>query len=149
MTATTTDGRATTPRFTDVHGRAWTLTLTVGSLLDVRRETGVDLAGALKSEAALSDLIFGDPATLVGLLYVLCESQAKTAGVTPEAFGYGFDGATVEAATEALIAAVADFFPRSRIGQAIRRNLTATMRRAEDEAIKVIDAAAGASPSKI
>ncbi len=141
------DGRATAPRFTDVAGRAWTLTLTVGSLIDVRRETGVDLAGALKSESALSDLIFGDPATLVSLLYVLCETQAKAAGVTPEQFGHGFDGRAVEAATEALLTAVADFFPRSRIGQAIRRNLAATMERAEDAAIRAIDAA-GAGPSK-
>lgn len=57
------------------------------------------------------------------VLWVLCEDQAAAMKIEPEAWADLFDGATIERATTALLEAVADFFPRSRIGKAIRENL--------------------------
>lgn len=128
--------------FTDAKGRNWFLSLTVGDQLHIQRETGVDVGKAFKSVDALSDMIFADPATLVKTLWVLCESQAEKANITPEQFGYGFDGATLEGATEALLEAIADFTPRSAIGQAIRRNLKKVLAQADKAAADAIDKAA-------
>ena len=135
------------PSFVDAKNRSWQLSLTVGDLLKVRAATGVDLGAALKSETALGELLFGDPATLVATLFVLCESQAATQAVTPEEFGYGFDGPTLERATESLIGAVADFFPRSRIGKAIRQNLTRVLDTADAAAVTAITAHAAQLPT--
>ena len=131
--------------FADAKGRQWRIAITVGDLIRVRKETGVDLAAALKSESALADLMFGDPVVLVSTLYVLCEKQAGDMKVSPEDFGHGFDGPTVEAATEALMTAIADFFPRSRIGRAIRQSMRRTMDRADAAGVEAINRADGLS----
>lgn len=117
------------PKWTGSDGREWSIRLTVGSLGDVREKSGVDLGAALRSERDLADLIFGDPSALVRMLWVLIEDQAEGTGVGPIEFAHGFDGPALEAATEALLAAVADFFPRSKVGRAIRENLTQTLER--------------------
>ena len=143
METATKSGPELSSAFADAKGRQWRLAITVGDLIKVRKETGVDLAGALKSDAALADLMFGDPAGLVSTLYVLCEKQAGDMKVSPEEFGYGFDGPTVESATEALMTAIADFFPRSRIGRAIRQSMKRTMDRADEAGVLAINRADG------
>lgn len=110
-------------KFVDVNGVEWTLRLTVGMLADIKREAKFDLGEALKSETALAGLFEISPGKLVELLWVMCETQAIAKGVSPQQFGYSFDGATVGAATEALLMAIADFFPRAKVARAIRANL--------------------------
>lgn len=123
--------------FTDCEKRTWKLSLTMGSVNAVKRETGVNLALASKT-ADWVDVLFGDPERIVSVLWVLCEPQAKEAGVDAESFGYGFDGPTLEAAGMALAAAIADFFPRSRIAQAIREGLPKVMDAADQRAVEAI-----------
>lgn len=108
--------------FTDHKNDEWKLKLTVGTLGDLKRDAGVDLSKALRSAEALSDVLFGDPENLVKVLWVLCESKSKERSLSPEDFAHRFDGPTIEKATEALLDAVADFFPRTRVGQEIRAN---------------------------
>lgn len=138
-------------QFTDASGGEWVVRLTVGALADVREQAGVDLGQAIRSEGSLADLIFGDPAMLVRALWVLVESQAKAAGVDPVAFAHRFDGPTLERATEALLAAVADFFPRSKVGMMLRQNLTQAMSRLDDAIIQKLSStssgSAGTSPA--
>lgn len=124
--------------FTDAAGREWEVSLTVGDLADVRTATGFDLSGALRSEEGLVDLLFGDPARLVSVLWVLCEPAAVGTDVSPREFAHRFDGPTLEAAGEALLQAVADFFPRSRVGRAVRENLRATLDRMDEAAVAAI-----------
>lgn len=128
-------------RFKDAQGREWMLSLTVGDQLEIQRQTGVNVGAAFKSVDALSEMIFSDPATLVKTLWVLCEKQAKQASVEPEQFGYGFDGVTIEAATEALLEAIADFTPRSAIGEAIRANLKTVLMQSDRMAIEAMNKA--------
>lgn len=123
--------------FTDCKGRAWKLTLTMGSVAAVKRETNVNLALASKT-ADWVDVLFGEPERLVSILWILCEEQAKGAGIEAEEFGYGFDGPTLEAAGMALATAIADFFPRSRIAQAIREGLPKVMDAADRKAVESI-----------
>lgn len=122
--------------FTDRYGKTHTVTLTVGSLADVKRKTGVDLSRALSDSGALADLLFTDPARLVSVLYVLTGS-----GGDADEFAHAFDGPTVERASEALMGAIADFFPRSRVGKAIRENLQGML---EEMDSKLINALPGA-----
>lgn len=108
--------------FTDLNGDEWKLRLTVGTLADLRRDAGLDLSRALRSADALAEVLFGDPENLAKALWVLCETQARERNLSPEDFAHRFDGPTIERATEALLAAVADFFPRTRVGQELREN---------------------------
>lgn len=105
--------------FTDVKRDEWKVKLVVGSLADLRA-AGLDLKKAMTSAEALTEVLFGDPENLVKALWVLCETQALDKKVTPEEFAHRFDGPALEMATEALLAAVADFFPRTRVGQEMR-----------------------------
>lgn len=124
--------------FTDYTGAEWKLRLTYTSADQVKRETGVNLTVTAK-DSNWSEVIFGDPGRLVGVLWVLCEAQAKERGLTPEQFGERFDGPTLEAAGDALCEGIADFFPRSRIAKALRANLTKVVTAAEDRAIAKLE----------
>lgn len=124
--------------FVDRDGWQWKLILTVGNVADVKRETGVNLAIA-SQDMKWVELLFGDPAKLVSVLWVLCEEQAKANKLEPEAFAHVFDGATLEAAGNALAFAIADFFPRSRIASAIREGFETVLREAENRGIEAIN----------
>lgn len=126
--------------FRDQSGREWKLRLTVGAVTDVKREAGVDLGKVTLSDTAWIQFLFGDPARLVSVLWVLCEKQAQAEGVSPEQFGHLFDGATLEAAGEAFAGAIADFFPRSRIAKAIRESLGKILAATDEKAIAELNA---------
>lgn len=105
--------------FTDRNKHQLTVNLTVGAIRKVRSETGIDLGSSLTDEKALASLMFGSPDRLVSILYVLTGSTAD-----PDEFADAFDGPTLERATDALLQAIADFFPRSRIAAAIREKMS-------------------------
>lgn len=152
-------------KFADCLGREWSLNLTVGALADVRRSTDCDLGKALKDEGALVELLFSDPVRLVEVLWVLVRSQAEGATVLcgpdqgkppadAEGFARGFDGPTLERAAEALLDAVADFFPRSRVGRALRERMRQGLDRMDDAIIRQIqgqesNSSAGSSPESV
>lgn len=123
--------------FKDTAGNEWRLVLTVGSVADVLRDTGVNLALTAKG-ATWVEAIFGADGKLASVLWVLCERQAKERGVEPDAFPYLLDGGTLEAAGMALADAVADFFPRSRIAKALRVKLAQAMTEADDRAVAAL-----------
>lgn len=125
-------------KFTDHTGHEWKLLLTYGSAKRVREETGVNLALAGAGAIEWVDALFGDPGKLVGVLWELCAEQARAGNVTADQFGERFDGATLDAAGNALLEAVADFFPRSRIAQALREKLPEVVAKAEAEAVAKI-----------
>lgn len=126
--------------FTDGDGREWKLRLSVGLVAEVLRETGVEIGNEKNSQWVA--LLFGQQAKLVEVLWVLCAGQAETFGVSAEAFGYLFDGATLEAAGDALAGAVADFFPRSKISRAIKDHMGKVIQAGEERAIREMTAAA-------
>lgn len=132
--------------FTDTGGTAWKLVLTVGSVADVKRDTGVNLALTAK-DAGWVEAIFGTEGKLAEILWVLCADQAAAVGVTPERFPHRLDGLTLEAAGDALAEAIADFFPRSRIAKALRGNLSRALKTAEDKAIEALAATGSPSPT--
>lgn len=126
MTTTATppaDVPAISDTFTDAAGRRWRCRVTLGVLESVRRETGIHLGRVMQDQNALTDLLFGDPERFGRLVWCLCEADAKAADVTPEDFYAHFDGSTLQAAGEAVLAGVADFFPRSKIGARIKADM--------------------------
>jgi hypothetical protein len=145
MTVAKKKTRTPDPEFIDAVGRKWSVPLTVWHMRKINEELDVDISGAMKSGSALAQLLFGDVQQTVAILWILCEPQATAANVTPEEFGRGFDGATLEAAGEALLSAVAMFMPRSAIGTAVRDNLLGMLDQADAAGVKAINDAVRAA----
>lgn len=97
--------------FTDRSGKAWPITLTIGSLKRVKAETGIDLLDLAHHErcAQLVDRIQSDPFLLCDVIF-----SAVQPDITKEQFAESFDGDVVEAATEALLKSITDFSQSQR-----------------------------------
>jgi hypothetical protein len=94
-------------QFKDSGDRTWSLSLNLGEAKRLKDALAVDLL----DPASLQKLC-DDPYTVANVLYALCEGQAKAAGITDEQFGALLAGDTIDAATDALLAEIVDFFPR-------------------------------------
>ena len=94
--------------FEDKNGTVWELEVTVGVVKRVRAVLEIDLA---RLDETLYERLSEDPVLLVDLLWVICEKQARERNITDEQFGESLTGDAIEAATTALLEAVADFFP--------------------------------------
>jgi hypothetical protein len=118
--------------FKDSSGRDWSLSISVGSIDEVKAEAGVDLHRIRTDEKFAGELMFLDPGALVRILWVLCKDQAAERAIQPEKFAYLFDGPTQEAATEALLYGLAGFTPRSKVSQAIRAGLKESLEKMDE-----------------
>ncbi len=107
-------------RFTDTKGRTWDIELNVRQMKRVRDILGVDLVNIISTgkDGAVAtdtlDRVANDPILLVDILWVLCEGQAKSAGVTDEDFGSSLAGESIAEATRAFLDELVDFFPGAR-----------------------------------
>ncbi len=97
--------------FKDANERDWALTVNVTTRKKVQADTGFDLFGVVDEDEIKK---LQDPFLLVGVVYSLCEEQAKKSNTTPEQFAEVMVGDVLDGATEALMGAIADFFPKSR-----------------------------------
>ena len=106
--------------FTDNKGRTWEVALNIRQMKRVRDVLGVDLVNvisATKDGGVSTDTlerVANDPILLVDILWVLCENQAKEAGISDEDFGSSLAGESVEDATRAFLDELVDFFPGAR-----------------------------------
>jgi len=66
-------------------------------------------------------------------------AHPRSGSISPRDFARRFTGEVLDAAGFALAGAIADFFPRSRIAQALRENLPKLWKKAEDQMIKKIE----------
>jgi hypothetical protein len=104
---------ASPTNFTDAEGDQWAVTLTAKRITAVKVEFGLDLARLMNTNLA-GRVIPENSERLVGMLWVMCEEQAASRGVTPEAFGKRLCQERVfEAAGLVLFAALAAFFPNT------------------------------------
>lgn len=110
-------------KFEDSSGKVWTIQLNVGLVGQLRREAKFDLGGAVRDGEKLAELLFTDPEILVGILWVCCEPQAQTLGVSAEQFGFGFDGPAISRAVDALLEAIIDFFHRPATAAAMKAKM--------------------------
>ena len=106
--------------FTDEKGRSWEIELNIRQMKRVRDILGVDLVNVIQTNKDGSiatdtiDRVANDPILLCDILWVLCEQQAKLAGVTDEDFGSSLAGDSIETATRAFLDELVDFFPGAR-----------------------------------
>ena len=107
-------------QFTDTKERVWDVELNVRQMKRVRDVLGIDLVNVIQAgkDGAVAtdtlDRVANDPILLVAILWVLCEGQAKTAGVTADDFGSSLAGDSISAATRAFLDELVDFFPGAR-----------------------------------
>ncbi|WP_439628218.1 hypothetical protein [Gemmata sp.] len=124
--------------FTDASGRAWQVRITLAHVKPLR-EAGFNVS-AIGKDVGTFDVL-SDPETFARVLYLLCESQADKAGVSPEEFAAGLDGPTIHAAADALLAAVADFSHSPAVAKAVKERLPAMLADAEAKTIQLVNAA--------
>ena len=107
-------------QFTDTKDRVWEVELNVRQMKRVRDILGIDLVNVIQAgkDGAVAtdtlDRVANDPILLVDILWVLCEGQAKAAGVTDDDFGSSLAGDSIADATRAFLDELVDFFPGAR-----------------------------------
>ena len=107
-------------QFTDTKERVWDVELNVRQMKRVRDALGIDLVNVIQAgkDGAVAtdtlDRVANDPILLVDILWVLCEGQAKAAGVTDDDFGSSLAGDSISDATKAFLDELVDFFPGAR-----------------------------------
>lgn len=94
--------------FKDTNGKTWTIDLDAYKIRDVRKSLDLNLA-ALDGDAY--DRLDSDTELLVNTLWLLCREQAEKANITDESFAPLIVGDVIKHATNAMLAAIADFFP--------------------------------------
>lgn len=100
--------------FTDRHQRTWTVVVLTTDLRRVREATGFELSKVLDDNFSRLQQLDADPELLCRVLFVLVADQAKAIPLTEEQFTRGVSGDATEAAFDALVQALADFFPSHR-----------------------------------
>lgn len=128
--------------FTDTTGRSWNLTVTVLTVKRVREATDVLLTALFDDKCTLLAELSGDLIKLVDVLWVVCEGQAKEAGITPEQFAEGLGGDSLGQAGEALVRATADFFTSPEQRRALHKlldTMTETARQFTEKTAAMVD----------
>jgi len=97
--------------FTNTLGNTFNLTVNVYAIKNVKEKTGTDIGKLLNEEALGLKKLTEDPVDMCDVLYVLCEDQADTFGMTDRQFGESMSGDVYEAAVYAFIEAYANFCP--------------------------------------
>ena len=93
--------------FTDINGRKWTVSITVGTAKRVKAMLGIDMINDMESFLKqIQDIM-----TRFDVLYVVCQEQADKYGITDEQFACGFAGPVIGEAYHALINAYIAFIP--------------------------------------
>jgi hypothetical protein len=132
-------------RFKDNVGFEWEITLDAPKIKQCRQDCGIDLVDS-DSTGKAYDHISTDPCALVDTLWCLCRKQAEANKIDQEQFAARITGDTLELAADAMMAAVADFFPKRRAeltrtvaakAQAIRAaGMEAALKRINDPALE-------------
>lgn len=100
--------------FNDRHGRQWILEFTLGSLARVKTETGVDLLTFHQPDSPALRAMATDPWKLLEVLVSLLRPQLEQKGVSEEAFGDSLLEEHVQAAVEALLTGMVDYYPPAK-----------------------------------
>lgn len=97
-------------QFKDENGKPWTLSVNIGTVKAVKSLAKIDLLD-LRDGNLFTDLA-SDPVKLGDVLWVLCQEEAKAAGIGELQFATALAGDALEAATAALLEEIVDFFPK-------------------------------------
>ena len=100
--------------FTDTTGHKWAVDVTVATVKRAKALLAVDLLSVAEQDSDLYRRLALDPVFMCDVLYAACKPEADALGVTDEQFGERLRGEALDAATDALLRAIADFFPKGR-----------------------------------
>jgi hypothetical protein len=107
--------------FVDTKHRRWSVEITVGHVRDVRKRLGLDLPSLIDDGCkGLGDLL-ADPCRFVDVLWCLIEPDGAFSGVTDEEFGRSLGGDMLDAASDAFVGALIDFFPSPQTRASLRK----------------------------
>ncbi len=100
--------------FKDTTGRDWSLSVDLIVRQEVLRATAdrADLFGAVNG--SFQAAIGADAWLLMDVLFAMVAKQAKELSIDHDAFVRLFDGEAIQNASERLMEAIADFFPKGR-----------------------------------
>jgi len=121
--------------FTDANGTKWEIKLNATLVKDIRDGLGIDIVSLDKDPFARLE---SDPILLVDVLFMLCEKQCKEQSLSSRDFGERISPEVLEAAIEAMLEAIINFFPpgkRSVVRSAYQANRD-NLRDAEAELIQ-------------
>jgi len=125
--------------FCDRNGRAWEITLTIGSAKRVKEALDVDLLEPMKGDPPLVAKVSADIELFCNVLWALCRPAAEVEKVSPETFSEALGGDAIGQAIEAFFAEWIDFF------LLVRRPETAkVIQKQRDYQVAILDRAAAA-----
>lgn len=107
-------------KFTDATGETWTIEISVHEIKQLRVELSVDLLKLMEDGGQMLKDLASDPILLVDVISVLLTEQITRRGLDERAFAGRLVGSGIANALDALIEAIANFFPPQR-GAMIRR----------------------------
>lgn len=102
--------------FRDREGREWTVRVTVGTIVRVRDQSGVDLLEAGELGSSLFERLTGDPVLFWRVLSAVLRPQLDQRGVTPDQLADAMGEDEWEAAFVALVEGTIDFFREPKRG---------------------------------
>jgi len=127
-------------QFQDAEGRKWPIRLTVADIRAANSEAGFDFADLFREEK-LTPILDSDPMVIPSVTWVVCRREAERRGVDEDSFFAGFDGATMESATNALLEAAIVFFRRGKEAEAATRRLPDLLAKIDAEQARKVEAA--------
>jgi hypothetical protein len=120
--------------FKDRDGREWTIDVTIDSVKRIKSLIGFDLLDLDEGKSLIK--LVDDPVTLCDVIYCLVKPQADERQISDVRFGQAMAGDAIEAATDALLADLVDFFPGRK-----RRLLAKTLAKLKELTGQIMDRA--------
>lgn len=120
--------------FTDNAARTWNVQINVDAIKRVRDLIRVNLLEVL--DGALLDRLSSDPILLCDVVYAVCKPQADAQDISDTQFGQAMGGDAIDAAADALLEELIDFFPKSR--RAVLKTALAKLRKLQGVALEAV-----------
>ena len=114
------------PKFNDANGREWRIAINVGQIKKVRDLLQLNIYELIEQNFDGLSKLMRDYVKLVDVVFVLCEEQARVAGISDVQFGESLGGQSLNDMSDAFIGALIDFFPDRRMADILRKMVEKT-----------------------
>lgn len=124
-------------RFTDAKQRTWIIEISIATISRIRSELDLDLLKVFDGNDNRANEIISDLVVMADCLYICCEEEATKQNIDSMEFGRGLHGEAVDAAVDAFLDALVNFFHGAR-RKAVEKMVSAALkvRKAVDEGIE-------------
>jgi hypothetical protein len=125
------------PHFTDAKGDKWVVEITIGTIRRIKRSLNADFGNPLVGNPAPLTRFHLDIAFIVDVIFVVCEDELKSRGITDLEFAERFSGDASYTAYIAFLEALGDFFQQAR-----RPEVTIAIQKMQEKVAKAVEMAA-------